>query len=74
MTLRYYDGTQWLDAWDSAANNNALPVAVEVTLQVASPSASASAPPTKIVRVYSIPCVDINAISGTSGSGSSSTP
>ncbi|MBI1367258.1 MAG: prepilin-type N-terminal cleavage/methylation domain-containing protein [Planctomycetes bacterium] len=30
VQMHYYDGTEWLDAWDSGAQNNQLPQAVEV--------------------------------------------
>jgi len=36
--LRYFDGTDWLDSWDSTTENNTLPCAVEVTLQLDDPS------------------------------------
>ena len=37
--LRYYDGQQMLQAWDSTQLNNALPMAVEVTLELDRPPA-----------------------------------
>lgn len=37
LNLRYFDGAQWLDSWDSTQRDNALPVAVEVTLETAFP-------------------------------------
>ena len=30
--LRYYDGNDWADEWDSSDNDNALPKAVEITI------------------------------------------
>lgn len=30
--LRYYDGNDWVDEWDSSDNDNALPKAVEITI------------------------------------------
>ena len=35
FNLRYYDGVQWLDTWDSTTRENELPQAVEITLQLA---------------------------------------
>jgi len=35
FTCRYYDGSAWQDAWDSTAQDNVLPTAVEVTLELA---------------------------------------
>jgi type II secretion system protein J len=32
LTLQYYNGTDWVDSWDSTENSNALPKAVEVTI------------------------------------------
>jgi general secretion pathway protein J len=34
FTLSYYDGTNWLDTWDSTQQGNTLPMAVEVTLEL----------------------------------------
>lgn len=34
FNLRYFDGTEWLDAWDSTTQSNDLPLAVEVTIEV----------------------------------------
>jgi type II secretion system protein J len=34
FSLRYFDGLDWLDRWDSAMQDNALPLAVEVTLEL----------------------------------------
>ncbi|MDY7010190.1 MAG: type II secretion system protein GspJ [Planctomycetota bacterium] len=36
FNLRYFDGEQWQDSWDSATRDNLLPLAVEVTLQLQS--------------------------------------
>ena len=30
--VKYYDGSTWLDSWDSTANDNKLPLGVQVTL------------------------------------------
>ena len=37
LNLRYFDGSEWLDNWDSTVENNALPCAIEVTLQLEDP-------------------------------------
>ena len=34
FNLRYFDDTDWLDDWDSTTESSALPVAIEVTLQL----------------------------------------
>jgi len=35
LNLRYFDGDSWLDTWDSTADANSLPLAMEVEIQVA---------------------------------------
>jgi type II secretion system protein J len=32
MNIRYHNGTDWVDAWDSGAEGNNLPTAIEMTL------------------------------------------
>jgi len=32
LDIKYYDGYDWLDCWDSTTQDNALPLAVEVTM------------------------------------------
>ncbi|MFC1764536.1 type II secretion system protein GspJ [Planctomycetota bacterium] len=34
LNLRYYDGTDWLDAWDSSADSDGLPLAIEIDLEM----------------------------------------
>jgi len=34
FNLRYFNGSEWLDTWDSTVENNTLPCAIEVTLQL----------------------------------------
>ena len=34
LVFRYYDGSGWADSWDSTQNNNGLPLAIEVTVEV----------------------------------------
>ena len=35
LNLRYYDGDGWIDDWDSTADANSLPLAVEIDIQIA---------------------------------------
>ena len=58
LNLRYYDGLDWLDAWDSSTLEGELPLAIEVTLQVGPADATASddAGPS-LTRVFLIPSV-----------------
>lgn len=34
LNLRYYDGYDWLDEWDSSGHDNSLPEAVEITIRL----------------------------------------
>jgi prepilin-type N-terminal cleavage/methylation domain-containing protein len=54
FALRYFDGTDWLDDWDSTTNENVLPVAVEVKLEIEQPDDPQSGQ--KLLRVIEIPC------------------
>jgi hypothetical protein len=42
IQFRYFDGSEWLDQWDSTEQNG-LPVAVEVTVWLPRPKATRSA-------------------------------
>ena len=37
FTLQYFDGSQWDTSWDSTAEDNTLPAAVQITLQLERP-------------------------------------
>jgi len=37
FNLRYFDGSEWPDSWDSSARGDALPTAVEITLELERP-------------------------------------
>jgi hypothetical protein len=37
FSLRYWDGTTWQETWDSTQQNDTLPLAVAVTIQVNDP-------------------------------------
>jgi len=57
FSLRYFDGSEWLDNWDSTLENNALPCAIEVTLQLEDPRQ----PDSNVCgyyasKVYLLPC------------------
>lgn len=55
--LVYFDGTDWVDSWDSAAQDNALPLAVGVTIELISEDeADADAAGYWISRVFRLPC------------------
>ncbi len=40
LNLRYYDGSDWADEWDSSDNDNALPQAVEITIVLEGPEST----------------------------------
>jgi len=56
LNLRYYDGTTWADSWDSTALNNALPTAVEVTLELERPNTLGSTQTFRFTRVFIMSC------------------
>lgn len=58
LNLRYYDGSQWLDEWDSTTRDNALPTAVEVTVGIATEAAgrAGSAVIHQARRIVPLPC------------------
>jgi type II secretion system protein J len=52
--VRYYDGTTWYNEWDSTANNDSLPTAVQITLELQmdpGQSASQQVPGNNVYRV-----------------------
>ncbi len=53
--LRYFDGTQWYEEWDSTSYNNSLPLAVEVTLELDRPSPTDPEQYYRLVHVIRIP-------------------
>ncbi len=50
FTLRYFDGTTWEETWDSTSRNNALPLAVEVTVTLDDD------PDRPLTQVLTLPC------------------
>lgn len=54
FTLRYFDGTAWIESWDSSQRDNTLPTGVEVTLEL-TPLRPNTDPP-RTVRVVLLPC------------------
>lgn len=72
FSLRYFDGSQWNDSWDSTQEDNTIPAAVEVTIQLTRPSALGV--PEKIppfVRVYQLPCSTAAQDTNVNGGGAS---
>jgi len=57
FNLRYFDGSDWRDNWDSTVENNTLPLAIEVTLQLQdAPSADPNRGGYGISQVFLVPC------------------
>ncbi len=57
FNLRYFDGSEWWDDWDSSSQGDVLPLAVEVTLEV---ERSTGEQPVvsgySLSRVFLVPC------------------
>ena len=57
LNLRYFDGAAWLDAWDSTLQDNALPLAIEASIQIRTPDSTQAEPETRqLTRVFPLPC------------------
>ena len=58
LNLRYFDGDGWLDDWDSTADANSLPLAVEIDIQIAhDPKEGVQKPVERhLVQTVPIPC------------------
>ncbi len=58
LDLRYFDGESWLDEWDSTADANSLPLAVEIEITIAGNSTNAAGKyqERRLVQSFAIPC------------------
>lgn len=56
VTFRFYDGTQWLESWDSTTTDNTLPLSIEITLELVDPQLSN---PYLLTRIVNLPCGSI---------------
>jgi prepilin-type N-terminal cleavage/methylation domain-containing protein len=58
MNLRYYDGSGWVEEWDSTADANSLPLAVEIDIQVAHNGKKKieEAQKRRLVQSFALPC------------------
>ena len=62
FNVRYFDGLDWRDAWDSGAQDNALPLAVEITLELmGEDDTDADAAGYRASRVFQVPCSSMTA-------------
>ena len=73
FSIQVYSSTLWTNTWDSSTQGNALPAAVQITLQVAPPEEGGNprAQPYTLMRIVRLPCGD--AVASTS-TASVSTP
>ena len=58
FTVQYFNGTDWETTWDSTAEDNTLPVAIQVTLNIDRDDAAVAGgvQTYSYTRVYPIPC------------------
>jgi prepilin-type N-terminal cleavage/methylation domain-containing protein len=61
LNLRYFDGSGWVDEWDSTADANSLPLAVEVDLQVShdgknGKNQNEESQKRRLVQSFALPC------------------
>ncbi len=59
LNLRYFDGEGWVDDWDSTADANSLPLAVEIDIKIAHNGKHRNREPQtrRLVQSFAIPCV-----------------
>jgi type II secretion system protein J len=80
LNFRYFDGSDWVDDWDSTEDSNSLPKAVEVEIEVAYFARdgrviknSTKAPETRrLIQSFAIPCQAAQESTEASSSSSSS--
>ena len=74
LNLRYFDGSGWVDEWDSTADANSLPLAVEVDLQIGHKDKySKELQKRRLVQSFAIPCKTETTESDTTGASTSGT-
>ncbi|MBN1507834.1 MAG: type II secretion system protein GspJ [Sedimentisphaerales bacterium] len=58
MNLRYFDGSGWVEEWDSTADANSLPLAVEVDIQIAhnGKKRAEDVQKRRLVQSFALPC------------------
>jgi len=54
--LKYHDGTDWQDSWDSTTRGDALPLAVQVTIELVGAGAAADEDGYIVCRIFRIAC------------------
>ncbi len=58
LNLLYFDGEGWVDDWDSTADANSLPLAVQIDIKIANNAISGASAPQerRLVQSFAIPC------------------
>jgi len=58
LNLRYFNGDSWLEEWDSTADANSLPLAMEIDIQVLYNTTSSNKEPQirRLTQSFAIPC------------------
>ena len=58
LNLRYFNGDNWQDEWDSTADANSLPLAMEIDIQVLYKTNSSDKEPQvrRLIQSFAIPC------------------
>jgi general secretion pathway protein J len=72
LNLRYHDGSDWLDEWDSTADANSLPRAVEIDIEIArDDQRSRELQKRRLLQSFVIPCKTAPSDSETTTNGTS---
>lgn len=64
LSFTYYDGLSWYEEWDSTLQENAMPLAVRVTLSLANPTKQNPGQTYTITRLIPLPCGGATATTG----------
>lgn len=57
LNLRYFDGSDWVDEWDSTGHDDTLPAAVEVAIEIERDAkGQTETVPHRLTRVFALPC------------------
>ncbi|MGA2500358.1 MAG: type II secretion system protein GspJ [Tepidisphaeraceae bacterium] len=71
LSIRYYDGTDWQEDWDSTGVGDILPVAVAITIELSDPNTTTPQTPNpanRITRIIPLACAPPSTSTNTGGS------
>ncbi len=72
LNFRYFDGSNWLDEWDSTADANSLPLAVEIDLEIARKDKhNPEIQKRRLCQSFALPCKSTATDSSTTTNGTS---